>query len=339
MQIDLQHLRLWDWPQPPDGPQPHTFLVSRALEVKIMLTRMLQEETFGRDDYRELCELIIKYLGGQVLRPAQKVPEDGADHFRIRKPGALHHARFMASSIYIMKLTLLNDQLPPNLLNSDPDIPDMEQRIRRMARYIALFHGPWFLRARVPIIAPRLDMELTNHMRYYIATDRQAAEEVIKSIERHPWYLTEELVVFGLFDDDLSADVRQNMATHLHGTPRPEAFDAGKPEFPGLENGSLEYFIGPKSWLLFHLLGANGGWLRMPVEQWENDQEFQEMKSIVAKVEVVNDCAERCIKDIQEFANASRSEDQRRRIILVSNSHRVKIPEYKRNELDENQFF
>ena len=23
-------------------------------------------EAFGRDDYRELCELIIKYLGGQV---------------------------------------------------------------------------------------------------------------------------------------------------------------------------------------------------------------------------------------------------------------------------------
>lgn len=47
--------------------QPHTFIVAQALEVLETLQGHLITEKFGRDDYRELCELIIKYLGGQVL--------------------------------------------------------------------------------------------------------------------------------------------------------------------------------------------------------------------------------------------------------------------------------
>ena len=55
-----QQLRGWDWP---DVARPHTFLVSRALYVLEFLKHHLLQDDFGRDDYRELCELIIKFLG------------------------------------------------------------------------------------------------------------------------------------------------------------------------------------------------------------------------------------------------------------------------------------
>lgn len=57
------HLKLWTWP---DITPPHTFLTAKALEVLAFCQRHLQTEAFGRDDYRELCELIIEFLGGQV---------------------------------------------------------------------------------------------------------------------------------------------------------------------------------------------------------------------------------------------------------------------------------
>lgn len=80
----------------------------------------------------------------------------------MRAPGALHHARFLASCLYIMKLALLADVLPRGLLT-----PNMLEGIDRMAQYIALFHGPWFLQARLSTPAPRLDLQLWQHMCHY----------------------------------------------------------------------------------------------------------------------------------------------------------------------------
>ena len=58
--VDNENLQLWTWPNPP------SFLAAKAEEVVHFCQEHLLTESFGRDDYRELCELIIKYLGGQV---------------------------------------------------------------------------------------------------------------------------------------------------------------------------------------------------------------------------------------------------------------------------------
>ena len=77
----------------------------------------------------------------------------------MRAPGALHHARFLASSLYIMKPAFLADALPKSLVT-----PVMQDGIDRMAQNIALFHGPWFLQARLSVCAPWLDLQLWQHM-------------------------------------------------------------------------------------------------------------------------------------------------------------------------------
>ena len=72
----------------------------------------------------------------------------------MRAPGALHHARFLASALYILKLAMLADVLPPGLIT-----PDVLPGLDKMSQYIALWHGPWFLQARLAIPAPRLDLQ------------------------------------------------------------------------------------------------------------------------------------------------------------------------------------
>ena len=61
--VDLENLRLWKWPE---VTRPHTFLVAQALSSRSFCEQQLQRESFARDDYRELGELIVKFLGGQV---------------------------------------------------------------------------------------------------------------------------------------------------------------------------------------------------------------------------------------------------------------------------------
>ena len=51
--------------------------------------------TRPRDDYRKLLELLIVWLGGHV------------EGFSFKRPGADHHARWLAKAIYKLKLCLL----------------------------------------------------------------------------------------------------------------------------------------------------------------------------------------------------------------------------------------
>ena len=63
--IPLHPLRLWEWPED-HSTQPYPFIVARAIAVRHWGEDHLLHESFGRDDYRELCELTVHYLGGQV---------------------------------------------------------------------------------------------------------------------------------------------------------------------------------------------------------------------------------------------------------------------------------
>ena len=54
------------WEGPDDMQSPHTLRTTRALEVREWAEQQLLRGSFGRDDYRELCELIVVFLGGEV---------------------------------------------------------------------------------------------------------------------------------------------------------------------------------------------------------------------------------------------------------------------------------
>ncbi|KAK4024350.1 hypothetical protein OUZ56_009768 [Daphnia magna] len=67
--------------------------------------------SFPREDYRELIELTVVYLGGKV--PPPRI-------FNLRKPGAHHRARFMHIAIYALKMQLMSERfkmMGRNLIN------------------------------------------------------------------------------------------------------------------------------------------------------------------------------------------------------------------------------
>ncbi|KZS10514.1 Cc8K15.2-like protein [Daphnia magna] len=189
---DEEQLKVWHWPENQDD-----FLFKQALEVKIWVTNCIEKKTFPREDYHELCELILFYLGGSIPRG-----------FFIRRPGADHHARSF--------------EMTPTEL----------KQVERMAVYIGLFYGKYFLQSSCII-------------------DPEAAKETIKSISRHLSYLTEELVVFLLFDDSLNYTEKTMIGKHLYDTNRPRNIPPNKPKLPVIvwrddEKPLLSSFVGSK---------------------------------------------------------------------------------------------
>ena len=326
--LPLDQLNLWVWPN------DNAFLTARGVEVLQWAEAHLLSESFGRDDYRELCELIVHFLGGNVVRPRKH----GDDHygFTMRKPGAHHHARFMSKCLYLIKITMLSDVLPEGYI-----CPEEMDGIKRMTQYICLFHGPHFLKARLAAEAPGLDLELYQNMCQYALIDPEVSDQVKNSIYRQQWYLTEELIVLSLFDTTLSNDIRASIAHVLLQTPKPATYPPAKPDFRNdiLEgvDPHLQSFVGSRSWLLFRLLGFehNHEWLTQLPTEWPKYQEYIEMNDIVLTLQVVNDNAEREIKKVQEYAMSSLDGELRQNMVIVSNSHRAKLASFLKQDMED----
>ena len=158
-----------------------------------------------------------------------------------------------------------------------------------------------------------------------IMSECRMIEAAKRSVLRHLWYLTKELVILALFDEALSNDERKEMANVLLATPKPAVFNIGKPVFPVERmavNQQLSVFIGECSWLIFHKLGADGDWLNLPVDDWKGDEEYCRMRVLLKDMQVVNDPAEHCIKDIHEYCNLTMDPAYREDILLVATDHR-----------------
>ncbi|GBO06296.1 hypothetical protein AVEN_10238-1 [Araneus ventricosus] len=74
------------------------------LENLLDFYRVELKNIIVKDDYRELIELSIVFLGGDAEKKKLK----------IRAPGAMHQARWMARAIYSRKLSLFSSQLKLN---------------------------------------------------------------------------------------------------------------------------------------------------------------------------------------------------------------------------------
>ena len=123
------------------------------------------------------------------------------------------------------------------------------------------------------------------------------------------WYLTEELVLLCLGDDDIEDG--QKMA--MIGKMEFEISDTkvGKPKLPEVsESTELIDLLGPNSWTLLKVAGLG----IQNVKQWINGKDmcgFEIFKSFAKNNCCVNDFAERNIRLIQDFVHAYNAEDMK----------------------------
>ena len=247
--------------------------------------------------------------------------------FKFQWPGAFHHARFMAKSLYILKLDLLTTQC--DILSKEE-----EQQVGRLALFVGVYFGKWFLQCGLASNAPYRTLSTFEQMLNFSEFDIELAFTVMDSMRRHTWYLTQQWVVVSLADTNCPEEERKGVASALANTPRPEQFVPGKPHLPvdfWPESGvrpSLASFVGPLSWLLPFLLNLGPEdmqWLLLKVNQWPLICGYRKFSDIVKKLLVVNDPAERGVKLIQDFVDTSTDESLRQARMISASEQRKKM--------------
>lgn len=121
-----------------------TVLNNHIDTIRLSVEKFL-EQAQPRDDYKELLELSLIFIG--------IIPSDGA-HFR--RPGAFHLARWMAKAIYALKIYLFRDEFY---------LTAIEQKcIGKICIFIVFIYVETWFSAACASVAPNNDLKLLKRL-------------------------------------------------------------------------------------------------------------------------------------------------------------------------------
>jgi len=215
-----------------------TKLVDLKEDVIAFAKQVLLSSRQTRDNYRELMELTMLFLGD--------TPPRGV---RFMAPGAMHRARWMAKLLYCLKIWMFKQQF--KLTASE------ETALREMSLFGSLFYTKAWTLCTNPATAPANDLCFLKLVKKYESINKNISSAAVQAFLRHLWYLSEELVALSFFDDSVDSDTKRKMigALKKQGSDEP-------PKLILMEPGVIPYkklynFVTKSTMSFFDTLGLN----------------------------------------------------------------------------------
>lgn len=268
-----------------------------------------------RDDYKELLELTIVFLGG--------VPERG---IRFRAPAGLHRARWMAKAIYSLKIYLFRDEFKLS--------KQEENGIRQVCMFVVkCYVSSWFQAASAPF-APKNDLQLLKALKQYEKINNELSKCALKKFLGHLWYLSVELVALAFFDDRVSQETKVKMVEALKTEENDEPLKRARVDPDVVLKKDLSDFVSSNSLRFFKLLNIPTDFLQKDVKEWKEDDSYKRGKTVVSSLRVVNDVAERGVALMEEYNKLhTRDEEQKQYLLLLVKQFRNKYPNSNKSTL------
>ena len=262
-----------------------------------------------RCDYKEFLELAKLILGETVQRKKGYI-------YKLQRPGADHHARWMSKSIYIMKMSLLLHQLPDLHWQT-------KKKVQKMTLFVVFAYLPAWFSAGSLTSAATNDLKLFKRLQKFRAVHKKVSSSTSTVLNRHTWYLSEELVPLSLFDESLPLEIRTSLAKQI-GELTQGAVEICKPTLPTISQKSeLADFIGDRSTTLFDLLKIPVSFLLKT--DWHLQPEYNSVKSYLKNLSPLNDACERALGLVTRFnTHITRDEESFQELIQIFEAHQKK---------------
>ena len=255
-----------------------------------------------RHDYKELLELSILFLGGEVPL------------YQFKRPGAITHARWMSKVLYCLKMWMFQDQL---ILTTKE-----RQCLKEISLFSVLIYLKAWITAPIAATAPYNDLNLLKYIRQY--HNKNIAESAESKFGSHLWYLSEELVGLALFDTTVPLTTKRLMIKRMNDPQTtlscPKRIDLQYDPLPTLDMLTTRHSFG-----LFCALNINTSFMCKDPSTWESDSDYNDAIGKIKNIKVVNDDAERGISLIKEYnAKHTKDEEQFQYLLKIVEQHRKK---------------
>lgn len=143
-----------------------------------------------RDDYKELLELTIIFLGGK--------PSNGISfHY----PGAYHHARWMSKAIYSLKIYMFRKQFKLSVRE--------ENAFRDICIFVVKLYVEVWFKCPVAIESPFNDLIFLKKLIEY--PDTIISKAAVHKFCGHLWYLAPENIALSFFDFRVPTEIKIKM--------------------------------------------------------------------------------------------------------------------------------
>lgn len=285
----------------------------------VSFCRLQLSNQHPRDDYRELLELVMMFLG--------EVPPGG---IRFRKAGAISRARWMARAIYVLKMWMTSDEV-------GGIGTDTLKHYEILAMFISQCYIKYWFRLPDPVIAPRVDLEFYADLKLFFEKQYSAVAE--KAFFNHLWYFSETNIALSFFDEEIVVEEKRKMVTALtkprnqgnessNNRKRARLDTAYRPSSKPKalkKSASISNFITDGSRDFFAIMDIDTNFLQTDPALWPGSTLYEQSKQKVRALQVVNDVAERAVKLVTDF-NGRLTRDPAQEQFLLQ------IVEYHRNE-------
>ena len=132
--------------------------------------------------------------------------------------------------VYTLKIYAFRDQFELD--------EDFCQKFQRLAVFFALYYVPHWLNTSLGIDDPSNDLQFYKSLHKFKAEDEEIAQVAITALNRHMWYLTEELAPLSLFSNKVSDQEKGQIAKQIikHKMEYSAEESMGQPTFPTVTN-------------------------------------------------------------------------------------------------------
>ena len=261
-------------------------------------------ESHSREDYKELLNLAGIHIGINI-------------DCNIRKPGAIHRARWMAKAIYALKMELLLEGNEAVIKMTAREL----QALQRFNRFVVLVYLQSWFTSRCVVDAPVNDIRLIGRLRAF--DDKGIQNAGLKMMIRHSWYLSPELATLALFSAKLTSEEKAMLVENV-------GQDRNAHLLTTLPDGISQLRL---SRTFFDVTMIDDSFLSLPPSEWPSTAAYTDAATTVSKLVCVNDCAERGVALIQDFNSATKDKMQKQFLLQVVEQHRKYFTNCNLNDL------
>lgn len=231
-----------------------------------------------------------------------------------------HHARWMGSCLYILKMLICGDEI---VLGAQ-----QKADIRVMSFYIVYVHFYFWFSCPRMADAPFLTLALHADLSEWASRDPAGARAGQRKVDLHTEYLTGRSVVLALASEKVGDTTKKAMVAALLTFDSNTRVELGRPPMPRVyDDSKLEDFISEESWLFFQLCGFEPSFLSSPVENWHTNGNYHSFCALVNGFSPLNDAGERAVKFASDFNGAiTRDNEQHQAMLQGIEAHRRAHP-------------
>ncbi|KAG0708258.1 hypothetical protein GWK47_024055 [Chionoecetes opilio] len=200
-----------------------------------------------REDYRELCNLSLFYLTVNLRQP-------------IKKPGAFHHARWMAKAIYVLKIRMFRSHVQMTTREG--------KGLEEIALFVVLLYSRAWMEAGLATEAAYNDLNLVKDLHHFQEINGAIGKTTLTTFSRHLWYLGADLVGLSLFSEMISMEEKKKIAEETRKEKDLDRIRFNKAA-DQLINSSLPSLTSSASVRALTLLNIDISFLSLPVDEWE----------------------------------------------------------------------